>query len=48
MKVLCNVLYAKVGGGLTYAVNQVASLADQPDMEVRLLVSPWNAAHGSR
>ena len=43
MKVLCNVLYAKVGGGLTYAVNQVASLADQPDMEVRLLVSPWNA-----
>lgn len=42
MKVLCNVMYAKVGGGLTYALNQVGALAAQPDVQVHVLVSPWN------
>ncbi|MBX3315016.1 MAG: glycosyltransferase [Actinobacteria bacterium] len=42
MKVLANVMYAKVGGGLSYACNQVSALAREPDVDVELLVSPWN------
>lgn len=42
MKVLANVLYAKVGGGLTYALGQVGALAEQEGVDLHLLVSPWN------
>lgn len=43
MKVVCNVMYARVGGGLTYAVNQVAALARRDDVTLEVLASPWNA-----
>lgn len=42
MKLVCNVLYAQVGGGLTYATNQVAALARRDDVTLEVLVAPWN------
>ena len=41
-RVLYNATAARVGGGLIYAINQVATLAEQTDLEATVLVAPWN------
>lgn len=42
MKVLYNATSARVGGGLSYASQQVAALLDIDDIDLALLVAPWN------
>lgn len=42
VSVLYNAMSARVGGGLTYARNQVAALGERDDLRLVVLSSPWN------
>lgn len=44
LRLLYNATSARLGGGLSYAVQQLTALAARNDLELTVLVSPWNCS----
>lgn len=45
LKVLYNATSARIGGGLSYATQQINALAMLEDLRITVLTSPWNHEH---